>query len=94
MIGKNKLEEPLQHYSRENFINAVDESPVLPTFKGKSQAVTFTLNTQDLMLLEQLIDRAIKLGKRNKSKSAIIRMALKALQDSSDEKYLILYEKF
>jgi len=93
MTGKNKLEEPLR-YSRESFVNAIDEVSSLPTIKGKSQAVTFTLNTQDLELLEQLIDRAIKLGKRNKSKSAVIRMALKALQDCSDEKYLILHEKF
>ena len=67
---------------------------VLASYKGKSQAVTFTLNPQDLILLEQSVDRAIKLGRRNKSKSAIIRMALQALHDCSSEKYLYLYEKF
>lgn len=94
MIKKdNKLEEPLQ-YTRESFVNATEENSVLAAYKGKSQAVTFTLNPQDLVLLEQLVDRAIKLGKRNKSKSAIIRMALQALHDCSSEKYLYLYEKF
>ena len=32
--------------------------------------------------------------KRNKSKSAIIRMALRALRESSDEEYLNLYNRF
>lgn len=87
-----KMEAPLQ-FTKESFINVVDENNTL-VHKGKSNAVTFTLNQQDINILEKQIDRAIKLGKRNKSKSAVIRMALSALDDSTDEKYLYLYDKF
>ena len=92
MTNKNqKMEAPL-HLTKESFINAIGENN--PIFKGKAHAVSFTLNQQDIKLLEEQIDRSIKLGKRNKSKSAIVRMALKNLSDSSDEKYLNLYDQF
>jgi hypothetical protein len=91
MINK-KMEAPLQ-LTKESFINSTEENNQM-IYKGKSQAVTFTLNQQDLELLERQIDRAIKLGKRNKNKSTIIRMALKSLSESTDENYLRLYDKF
>lgn len=90
---KTKLQPPI-HYTKENFINSSTDQNDIAADKGRSQPVTFTLNAQDIKTLEQEIDRAIKLGKRNKSKSAIIRMALRALEESSDEKYLNLYNRF
>jgi len=90
---KTKLQPPM-HYTKEEFINSSPEKDNLVVDKGRSQAVTFTLNEQDIRTLDQEIDRAIKLGKRNKSKSAIIRMALRALRESSDEEYLNLYNRF
>jgi len=92
-----KIKTPLQppiHITKEEFINSNTNQDNLLIDKGRSQAVTFTFNEQDIKTLEQEIDRAIKLGKRNKSKSAIIRMALRALQESSDEEYLSLYSRF
>ena len=90
---KTKLQPPI-HYTKEEFINSSPERDDLAIDKGRSQAVTFTLKEQDIRTLEEEIDRAIKLGKRNKSKSAIIRMALRALRESSDEEYLNLYNRF
>ena len=91
-IKNQKMEAPLQ-LTKESFINLVDDNNGT-TDKGKSSPVTFTLNQSDLNVLDKQIDRAIRLGKRNKSKSAVIRMALRALNDVADEKYLYLYDKF
>jgi len=91
-IKNQKMEAPLQ-LTKENFINIVEDSNSIVD-KGKSSPVTFTLNQSDLEVLDRQIDRAIRLGKRNKSKSAIIRMALRTLNDVTDERYLHLYDKF
>jgi hypothetical protein len=95
MKKKNKAQiQPPMHYSKEEFINSSPDRDVANIDKGRSQAVTFTLTQQDIRTLDHEIDRAITLGKRNKSKAAIIRMALRALKNSSDEEYLILYGMF
>jgi len=60
-------------------------------FMNKTQPVNITLSRIDIERLEQQIDRAIELGLRTKNRSAIIRMALRALEKSSDDKYLALY---
>ena len=89
--------EPPLRITREEFINQTKESNYLETkqkTKGRSQTVTFTLNNLDLEILEQQLDRATLLNKRNKSKSAIIRMALRALENTSDEEYSSLYNRF
>lgn len=91
----NKLSLPLQ-ITKNSFINGSEEiiKPESPKNNGRVQAITFTLNSSDIDTLEQQIDRATNLEKRNKSKSAIIRMALRALQNTSDVEYLELYSKF
>ena len=91
----NRLEPPLR-ITKEEFINPKQEvdQVVEQKQKGRVQTVTFTLNNLDLETLEQQLDRAILLKKRNKSKSAVIRMALRALENASDEEYLNFYSKF
>jgi hypothetical protein len=88
-----KMELPLR-MTKEDFINQtkLDSSP--KKIKGRVQTVTFTLNNLDLDTLEQQLDRAILLKKRTKSKSAVIRMALRALENTSDEEYSSLYNRF
>ena len=49
---------------------------------------------ENIDVLEKQVDRAIFLNKRNKSKSAIIRMALRALDNTSDAEYSNLYNEF
>lgn len=97
-----KLESPLC-MTKDIFINTPGEvkQPNLENkpapekqVKGRAQTVTFTLNNLDIDTLEQQLDRATSLNKRNKSKSAIIRMALRALENTSDEDYSELYDKF
>lgn len=91
----NRLESPIT-MTKEMFINPPEEKK--PTenkrIKGRSHPVTFTLNNLDLETLDQQLDRATLLNKRNKSKSAIIRMALRALENTSDEEYSNLYDQF
>ncbi|MBA2629224.1 MAG: hypothetical protein H0U78_04215 [Rickettsiaceae bacterium] len=93
--NSNKLELPLQ-ITKEQFVNGPEEQskPISSTDKGRAQPVTFTLNNLDIEILEKQIDRATNLEKRSKSKSAIIRMALRALENSTDTDYLRLYDKF
>ena len=86
------MEAPL-NFTKEQFINAAPDNLLLAS-AGKSHAVTFTLNARDIKVLEEQIDRAINLGKRNKSKSATIRMALQALKSSSDDFFIELYDVF
>jgi hypothetical protein len=88
-----KLSEPL-NLSKEEFINKLDLQEHKPELKGRSQPITITLNRIDIELLEKLIDRATKLNRRNKSKSAIIRMALRSLENCPDIEYIKLHEKF
>lgn len=87
--------------SKQDFINATSdiktensnkELPAKPA--GRAYTVSFTFHNTDGEILEKQIDRAISLKKRTKSKSVVIRMALLALKNCSDEKYLELYEKF
>jgi len=54
----------------------------------------YNYNWHIIEILEKQIDRATNLEKRSKSKSAIIRMALRALENSTDTDYLRLYDKF
>lgn len=91
----NKLEPPLK-LTKEEFISPKKENEAIASQqdKGRVQTVTFTLNNLDLEVLEQQLDRAILLKKRNKSKSALIRMALRALANASDDEYSDLYNKF
>lgn len=91
----NKLESPL-NITKERFINATDEIISQPEKKpkGKAQTVTFTLNNLDIETLEQQLDRSTSLNKRTKNKSVIIRMALRALEKTSDEEYIELYNEF
>ena len=91
----NKLEPPLR-ITKELFINNSEETKPLQEkkIKGRAQTVTFTLHNLDIDILEQQLDRATLLNKRNKSKSVIIRMALRALENTSDEEYSNLYEEF
>jgi len=91
-MKKHKMEAPL-NFTRDQFINAVSDN-LPPVVEGKSHAVTFTLNARDIKVLEEQIDRAINFGKRNKSKSATIRMALQALKSSSDDFFMELYDQF
>ena len=80
--------------TKEEFINQTKVDSPLKKIKGRVQTVTFTLNNLDLETLEQQLDRAILLKKRTKSKSAVIRMALRALENTSDEEYSDLYSRF
>jgi len=88
-----KMELPLR-VTKEEFINQTKVDNSNQKTKGRAQTVTFTLNNLDLEILEQQLDRSILLKKRNKSKSAIIRMALRALENTSDEEYSNLYNRF
>ena len=88
-----KMELPLR-ITKEEFINQIKVDSPQKKIKGRVQTVTFTLNNLDLEVLEQQLDRAILLKKRTKSKSAIIRMALRALENTSDEEYSNLYNRF
>jgi hypothetical protein len=91
----NKLEPPFR-ITKDLFINTPEET--VPSkekkIKSRAQAVTFTLYNLDIDILEQQLDRATSLNKRNKNKSVIIRMALKALENCSDEEYSNLYDEF
>lgn len=58
------------------------------------QRCTFSLTKEDLEILEGLLDRLVKLGKRSKTKTSIIRMSLRALEEKSDTDFLDLNEKF
>ena len=91
----HKLESPLR-ITKELFINNSEEKQLLQEqkIKSRAQTVTFTLYNLDIDILEQQIDRATSLNKRSKNKSAIIRMALRALANSSDEEYSNLYDQF
>ncbi len=91
----NKLEPPLR-ITKELFIKNSEETqyPQEPKIKSRAHTVTFTLYNLDIDILEQQIDRATSLNKRSKNKSVIIRMALRALENTSDEEYSHLYEKF
>jgi len=94
--SSNKLSPPLQ-ITKESFINGPEQTNKTEPYvedKGRVRAITFTLNNSDIDTLEMQIDRAINLDKRSKSRSAIIRMALRALQNTSDAEYLALYNKF
>lgn len=86
------MEKPL-NLTRKSFINNVPGNSQLEK-KQLLFRTAFSLNKDDIEILESQIDRAIRLEKRNKSKTSIIRMALIALRDVSDEKYLELYKKF
>lgn len=88
-----KMELPLR-ITKEDFINQTKVDSPPKKIKGRVQTVTFTLNNLDLDTLEQQLDRAILLKKRTKSKSAVIRMALRALENTSDEEYSSLYNRF
>ena len=88
-----KLESPL-NINKNSFINSTPENINQPQKKTRAQPVTFTFYSSDITMLEQQLDRAINLRKRSKNKSVIIRMALKALENCSDEEYLELYEEF
>ena len=91
-----KMEPPLR-ITKEEFINQTKvDNPQQDKqkTKGRAQTVIFNLNNLDLEILEQQLDRATLLKKRNKSKSAIIRMALRALENTSDEEYSNLYNRF
>lgn len=74
------------------FHNIVDLEDDI-AFMNKTQPVNITLSRRDIERLEKQIDRAIQLGLRTKNKSAIIRMALRALEKSSDDKYFSLYQQ-
>ena len=82
--------------TKELFINNSEETqhPQEQKIKSRAQTVTFTLYNLDIDILEQQIDRATSLNKRSKNKSVIIRMALRALENTSDEEYSKLYDKF
>lgn len=88
------MEPPLQITKEEFITQKATTEPVKEKIKGRAQTVTFTLNNLDLDILEQQLDRATLLNKRSKSKSAIIRMALRALENTSDQEYSDLYNKF
>ena len=90
----NKLEAPLR-MSKEIFINNFEETTSqAEKRKGRAQTVTFTLYNIDIDILEKQIDRSTSLNKRNKNKSVIIRMALRALEKCSDEEYSSIYDEF
>jgi adenine-specific DNA glycosylase len=91
----NRLEPPLR-ITKETFINSSQEEITVKEkkIKSRAQTVTFTLYNLDTDILEQQLDRATLLNKRNKNKSVIIRMALRALENCSDEEYSVLYNEF
>ncbi len=86
------MEKPL-NIAKNNFINNIADDSALSK-KHILSRTTFSLNSDDMEILDNQIDRAISLKKRSKNKTCIIRMALNALRDTSDEKYLELYNKF
>jgi hypothetical protein len=91
----SKMEAPLK-LTKDEFVKAVDDNIVTqqlhPSPKQRTQVVNFTLYQSDLTRIEKQIDRATQLNMRNKNRSAIIRMALVALEQCSDEQYQKLYE--
>jgi len=80
------MEKPL-YIKKKEFLGQINEPKT--SFKRLSCSISET----EYETIEKQIDRAIRLGKRTKSKSAIIRMALKALDKLSDTEYIELYEK-
>jgi hypothetical protein len=91
---KNKLEYPIIKDKVDRFINSIPNNEVdNSNFLNKTQPVNITLSKTDIFRLEEQIDRAIKLGLRTKNKSALIRMALRSLEQSSDETYIKLYRE-
>jgi hypothetical protein len=86
------MEKPLS-IAKNNFINNIADDSALSK-KHILSRTTFSLNSDDIETLENQIDRAVNLKKRTKSKTCIMRMALNALRDASDDKYLELYNKF
>ena len=91
---KNKLEYPIIKDKLDCFINSIPNNEVdNSNFLNKTQPVNITLSKTDIFRLEEQIDRAIKLGLRTKNKSALIRMALRSLEQSSDETYIKLYRE-
>lgn len=62
-------------------------------FMNKTQPVNITLSRRDIERLENQIDRSTALGLRTKNRSAIIRMAIKALERSSNDEYFDLYHQ-
>jgi hypothetical protein len=84
--------------TKEDFINGCENNVIInqevPLQKQRSQVVNFTLYADDLFRIEKQIDRATQLRMRNKTRSALIRMALLALEECSDDEYIKLYEKY
>lgn len=91
----HKLSPPL-NISKEAFIHGTEprEKNINTTDKGRVQAFNITLNSADIEILEKQIDRATMLDKRSKNRSTIVRMALRALRNTSDNEYLELYDQF
>lgn len=59
----------------------------------KAHRITISLSKKTINTLESLIDRATLLGKRTKTRSDTIRMAIDCLNQINDKKYLELYDK-
>lgn len=91
-IKKHKLQSPVINDRINSFINNNSDSQN-QIGSNKTQPINITLNKTDLLILEEQIDRATKLGLRTKNRSSIIRMALRALERSSDDLYIILHKE-
>ena len=83
----------------ENFINKTHDTEAFHysnqkiDTSNKTQPINITLSKNDIIRLESQIDRATRLGLRTKNRSAIIRMGLRLLEQSSDDTYITLYRE-
>jgi hypothetical protein len=90
------MEKPLD-LTRKAFIsgqNIATNQKKINLNSDLPQRYHFSLTKEDLEIFEGLLDRLVKLGKRSKTKTSIIRMALRALEEKSDTDFLDLNEKF
>lgn len=94
MSKKNSFKFPISQERINHFINKPnDDSIESDNLSNKTQPINITLSQKDLFILEHQIDRATKLGLRTRNRSSLIRMALRALEQVSDEGYISLYKK-
>lgn len=85
------MEEPLD-IARKKFIEANTDQQRSRS-NQKTFKTSFSLSSEDLEILEAQIDRAISLNMRSKNRTDILRMAIRALESVTDEKYTELYKK-
>ena len=98
------MASPISSIEREKFINSnVDSLPNTASIpdrtmgrpskpeQDKTKRVTFTFTPEDLRILDEQLNRAVSLGYRDKGKTGVLRMALRALEARSDDDYMEAY---